>query len=480
MREIVQKWKGHLCLLVGGLFLLPLVGGAADKSTEKKTNTLDVELREQAGAINELLRKRYIKGSGDTINVAVLKFRVKRAGEKEFTMNAGPLNMQMANRLEVALVLTAADDQIRYIERASDSVVDWVGKGKKKVSYLEPSGRENLFKIDYTPAWGQADDKLKADVFLAGDVVIHDDCQKADVHIVMFDKSSKEIEKIAEFTCWADPRTLMESGESLRIPKGAKGGFTDDDFKSGGDSAVKQKKKVNVEPGNFMWQSPVEIKVFYTNKDDKEFKNAEEQKIDMVDNVGGRVKTPTEDQIVCFQLTNKSETTVGVVLLVNGESTIYREQGDTDYMYKWILDKGDSCKIKGFQMPGDDTKAAPFTVLGDLESAKQAANYKEFAGMFTVAVYQQGDEGSGSPTVTDDSMKAIARGALRGVGTPKPTTLKGLKTKLEQIEAQHGSKGLIIPGPESIDSKIKKVDFKPNLTSGIRATIYYYTPSTNN
>jgi hypothetical protein len=468
--------------LVGGLFLLPLVGGAADKSTEKKTNTLDVELREQAGAINKLLRKRYIKGSGDTINVAVLKFRVKRAGEKDFTMNAGPLNMQMANRLEVALVLDTddKDKSVRMIEKASDTAADQFGK--RPISYLDAKGRKKLFTFEYSPAWGQAEEKLKADVFLTGDVVIHDDCAKADVRIVMFDKSGNEPEKIAEFTCWADPRTLMESGESVRIPKGAKGGFTDDDFTKAGEDALKHKKKVNVEPGGFMWQSPVEIKIFYTDKEDKKFEHAEEQKVDIVDGVGARVKTPTEDQLVGFQLTNKSDTTVGVVLMVNGESTIYREQGDPDYMYKWILDKGKSCKIRGFQMPGDDTNAAPFTVLGDLESAKQAANYKEFAGTFSIAVYQaQSTDGSGSPPVTDDTMKAIARGALRGARLPKPTTLQGLKTTLQKIEAeQHGSKGLIVPGPGSVDSKIQKVDFKPNLTSGIRGNIYYYTPSTNN
>jgi len=98
-----RQLNGYLGIVAAILLTVFAGQGFSDDS---KSSTLDVQLRKEAESLNKMLRERYIKGDTKSINVAVLKFRVKRAGESNFTDNAGPLNMLMANRLEVALVLS--------------------------------------------------------------------------------------------------------------------------------------------------------------------------------------------------------------------------------------------------------------------------------------------------------------------------------------------------------------------------------------
>ena len=452
--------------------LIALPSGASAVRAEEAN--LDQILRKQAQAINQKIRDKYLKDS-KTVNVGVLKFLVKRGGEKQFSDNTGTINLLLADRLEIALILANPDEKESIIEHASNVVA---GSSKKKfANHRTAEGRKEFFKLEYPLAWGKPGDLVKADVFLTGEVVFSDNFRKFDVVIQSFDKDSKDLEEVGKFSAWADPRTLLEAGESFKIPEGAKGGPfkpADRDLLA---SAV-EKSRNSAETMKFMWQSPVEVKIFY---DDKEVEIVTEKDIAPGCPLLKRAKRFPSS------LRNASEERVGVVLMVNGESTIFREQGDPAPMYKWILDKGEKIRIRGFQKSLEDPRATEFEVLSPEQSAKNEIKYGSNAGAFNVAVYyEQPDKGSGSgsgsPEIKEEDAQeaSIARGMLRCAGTPKPGSLKALKGELQQSQQDSAAqpKGLVVGGAD-ITSKVKKVPFKTDVNSGMRGTIYYYTPTRN-
>src|SRR5258708_27661073 len=84
-------------------------------------------------------------------NLGVLKFRVKK-GEDAATDSAGPLNTNLARRLEVALVLANpndADKQVAIIRDASK-----VASGIRGANHLTKEGRIALFEGKYPLPWG--------------------------------------------------------------------------------------------------------------------------------------------------------------------------------------------------------------------------------------------------------------------------------------------------------------------------------------
>src|SRR6478735_7329497 len=77
---------------------------------------LDDALLDKAGSVIDRLKKK-----GFT-NVGVVKFLV-RHGDAEPSDDVGDLNLTLANKLEVALILANTDDKFGIIDKASEQVV---------------------------------------------------------------------------------------------------------------------------------------------------------------------------------------------------------------------------------------------------------------------------------------------------------------------------------------------------------------------
>jgi hypothetical protein len=149
--------------------------------------SLEKALLQQAPQIIKYLRENNYQ------NVGVLKFRVKK-GQERASDSAGPLNLNLANRLEVALVLAApskAEKPIGIIHNASA-----VAAKLKGANHLTKEGREALFEGRYALPWG--DQEVSADVFLTGVVAFDKDMQSMNVGIGAFDKSA-ELKKVCSF-----------------------------------------------------------------------------------------------------------------------------------------------------------------------------------------------------------------------------------------------------------------------------------------
>src|SRR5262245_66690165 len=97
-----------------GLFVLVLGFGAVTVPAVR-ADTLEHQLRQEAPKIMQFLQEQGCR------NVGVLKFRVKK-GKAASSDNVGTLNMTLANRLEIALVLANSPDpakQVGVIQNAS-------------------------------------------------------------------------------------------------------------------------------------------------------------------------------------------------------------------------------------------------------------------------------------------------------------------------------------------------------------------------
>src|SRR5208337_1684650 len=178
-----------------GLVMLAAPGALA-------SDTLDRELLKNAPKII-----RYLKDHGYK-NVGALKFRVKK-GDEPIGDHVGQLNLNLADRLEIALIL--ADDvrnPIGVIHGASAVAATLPG-----ANHLTRPGRQALFRGRYPLAWG--DQKVEADVFLTGVVKLSDDLGQMSVGIVAFGKDGEALEKVVDFTATTDAPALVEVGESF-------------------------------------------------------------------------------------------------------------------------------------------------------------------------------------------------------------------------------------------------------------------------
>ena len=362
-----------------GLVMLATPGAPA-------SDTLDRELLKNAPKII-----RYLKDHGYK-NVGALKFRVKK-GDEPIGDHVGPLNLNLADRLEIALIL--ADDvrnPIGVIHGASAVAATLPG-----ANHLTRPGRQALFRGRYPLAWG--DQKVEADVFLTGVVVVSPDLGQMSVGIMAFGKDGEALEKVvdfrdcsiatgadskiarqeqgestwdplnaselapnsanglipsliawaksqlpgnvaivSDFTATTDAPALVEVGESF-MTRGAFDGGRVEVVKdqAASEEAVRDqvvKTAARVKSAQVMHplqdpEAPVALEVFYDN-----------QRVPLQLQDGkALIAEPHEGQTVLFVLrkVDKTPGKYGVVLSVNGENTLYKERLSPLQCWKWIL-----------------------------------------------------------------------------------------------------------------------------------------------
>ena len=130
---------------------------AADPPAKSKDGAAhDVDrqmLAEAPGILKQLRDKGYH-------NVAILKFRIEKGDQP--VDRVGTLNMNLAERLEMALILkNDARNPLNIIHDASAVAAKTPG-----ADHRTPAGLKKLFAAKYPLAWGR--DRVSPDVFLIG------------------------------------------------------------------------------------------------------------------------------------------------------------------------------------------------------------------------------------------------------------------------------------------------------------------------
>jgi hypothetical protein len=470
-----------------GAAVLILTGNMVRAADAPVAPNLDVALRDQGPKLLAALKERGYK------NVGVLKFLVGNEGGK-LRDNFGPLNRSLADRVELSLLLgIQKGDDFGVIFRASDVVK---ASGNERATHLTKEGRDEFFGFDPSPfslPWNSKV-KVQPDAFLTGDAWLSPDHRTLTVAVKVFDrKSTDKLTELTRFTAAVDFRTLTEAGVSF---VGARGPY--DQVVSLDQPAPDVVKDAAKPPTTkeawqaqaeallrAMKETPLRVDILYNDQaiplDANPFAPPAESANALL-----RIREPFEREKVGFRLTNTSATeTFGVVIQINGQSTIFREEKGPLDCYKWILGPKKSTVIEGFQL--DNKNTLEFKVKSDAESRSEEVNYGNNAGTFTIVVFRAASSQPDREMVSQvkeerakrTDVALIARGTEKLAGQVSASDPLSFQMNLRELtaKAEAGSHQRGIVGTGGMGSKeVKDVEFHALPVPAYSATIRYYDP----
>ena len=437
---------------VKGAISLIAVGVAIVVPQSAHSQTLDQELLHQAPRVLHYLNERGWR------NVGVLKFRVQKGNER-ISDRAGPLNLNLATRLEIALVL--ADDVRKPVNIIRDASA--VAARLPGANHLSPSGREALFRGRYPLAWG--DQQVEADAFLTGVAIVSSDLRQVQVAILGFGPNNPKMENVAEFTASTDPPVLVDVGESFMI----RGAFEGGRVKIVPETVIKTAAKVKqgeethplLDPS-----APVGLEIFYDNRSvPLEIREGK-----------AWVREPQEGQKVLLVLRKRDKTVdrYGVVLMVNGQNTLFKERIPPVDCTKWILSEDyPAITVRGFQTRQKTAEA--FRILSSQESKANTMHYGADVGTISLVVFRELKSLRTSPSLPDDDAEDLAAVFRSRLPEKQPLNLAALKYQLRSGSGSNATRGLIVEGPK-IDAADRILTYTPDPTPVLAGTITYYRP----
>ena len=421
-------------------------------------------LQKQAGPMIELLKKK-----GCT-NVGVLKFLVRQGKDAPLQDDAGDINQSLANQTQRALILGNADPEFGIIEQPSAFVVK---NAMTDANHRTEDGRKAFFAKKFELAWSR--DKVEPSAFLVGAATIDSGLKTMTVQFQMFKSDSKLVdvgpamivspgtELLAQtglsYTMSAPRRKALVSGEKLP-----------DEVQKEIVEEMKQSAPVATEtptkPFAPLADCPVKWTIQYNGKS--------------VDVSGHSIPTPKPGDRVGFVISNPTRETYAVVLLVNGESTLYQEKAAPAACRKWILEPGAETTITGFQT--SDKEALPFEVVAPEDARADSVRYGDHAGTFRLVAFLGTATTDEKKIVqpepkTDLQIVAMARGSAASTGD-RPQTLRGLQAQLREIgkDAKNG-RGFVVKGTQAEVSETQRVYFQPTSETPVSdISLRYYKP----
>jgi hypothetical protein len=179
---------------------------------------------------------------------------------------------------------------------------------------------------------------------------------------------------------------------------------------------------------------------------------------------------------VIFDVENTTKEKLGLVITVNGVSTLYKEMGQPDQMTRWVLAPFGKHCIRGFYKEDRQTYNPIVGISeADSEALFEDLGGEQYAGLIHVYVFRHQE---GAPTVS--GALSVSRGSLRTapprqVKRRSPTTWAELQRHIATTMAARPGRGLMVAGFESRDEELKVEDLPAvNLTDTM--VIRYYMP----
>jgi hypothetical protein len=435
---------------------LALVVGLTRPAAARAADHIEEKLPFQAYKV-----LKYLKEHGYH-NVGVLNFRVQKGHEAE-SFKVGPLNANMANRMESALNLKNGDEEqpLTVLHDAGKTVAD----RKEHVTYLTSDGCERLFKLKYQPVVA-GKPAVSADAFVTGVVRISPDKRETTVHLEVIGHDTKRRTEASKFTVKTDRNILSDVAESFVInPRRLRTMGPDDADDAADKSSDDRDKDASADgPGTQPRDSVVELEVLYDgNKQDvtpHQVKTGEYQ-----------VTEPRDGQTVTFTLKNTSSQRVAVVLAMNGKNTLYQEPLDQNAVascHKWVLDPGVLYTIDGY-FEQDNKSYHPFRVLSDDESRKEEEldNHPKL-GAIEMFVFQEGAGDGGDKVTTQGLRKSVVS------RTHRPKNAKEAAKLVRHNQNSHvGTAGVMRPSGDTKETNLQTTEFK-NPTQQEARVIWYY------
>lgn len=457
--------KSILVLLIGIIF-----AGAFSAVGVDAGNQLEAEYRDQAPKILDTLR------GNDIGAVGVLKFSV-RIGDGPFPGNVGALNTRLVEKLELALAMAnparKADEgkQVGIVRRASDVAATISG-----ATHLTATGRERLFTKSYPLAWkhrGRTD--VVPDAFIVGVAQIQSDLSSMNIEMMLLKKSDLALTPLAKITVPTDLEDLIDSGESFTTRGIFDGGSVKETEAKTEQVVKKQALLVRAEtlgkstpqnsekhPLAAASDAPVKFEIWYGNqRQDYEFRDG-----------AAFVKEPQEGQQVILAVRRKGtdKKRYGVLVRVNGENTLYREQTPDAKASLWILEPTlKEFSIRGFQV--DNGERQQFRVLSDTESDKRKFDYGRDIGMISISLFEE--QTGVTPQLSDEALDLAVQSQARLPDETKDSRGQLGSSLFDQLLTQETTRGLIAEGASEA-AKVDTVKFTPQPTPIMSASVRYY------
>lgn len=462
----MKKWN----IVAAVLFLAPSLSAG-------ELPTLESALRNKAEEILKFARDRGAK------NIGVLKFLV-RVGDQPESDNVGTLNLALANRLTVALILACKDEEIGIVSNANEVLAN------RSANHLDAEGRIRCFRArGFSLAWGDPEIFVKPDLFITGRAHLSPNLETTVIRLEAFGEDGHIDTSLGEIRVKTTVQTLIDTGHSYLITRkthpqlfrGARGGEDEDLDSPAVNLSQRYSAHLTTTPDSSLpdidADAPIRVLVFYGDES--------------VPVKRGEVREPQVGQKVWFRLENLSDEVYGVVLKVNGENSIFREKLPDAECHKWILKPGGAINVRGFQMSLGQRE--DFVVRTPEESKANEIRYGEHAGTFQISAFRARSNtptstpqpspspAPSSPTVAEpqEAIAAIARGVVKPEGI-RPADLKSLQRELRRRQKSvEGARGLVDadtnnPQPHPVE----KVSFEPEPTIPVMTyTIRYYKPA---
>jgi hypothetical protein len=390
-------------------------------------------------------------------NVGVLKFLVHRAGEDKLRDNAGTLNLLLARRLEMALLLANdPTDPVGIIKDASA-----VAEKTPGASHLDKERRLKLFQPKYPLAWGNA--QVPASAFVTGIAHISADLKTLTVSLLVFDREHNKVEPVLkDFTAANRAEHLAEMGVSFLLR-----GIFDDGKVEIGSPKDKQQQKI-LEQAAQVYEAkaahpakeanpPVLLEVNYDGRpvppevrDGKAF-----------------IPEPGEGQKVKLVLKHDGgKERYAVAVKVNGVNTLEKQRLPDLYCWKWVLYPGDGpLTIDGYTV-GD--RKIDFRVLSQAESKAKEVDYGAEVGMITMTVFREARGKEPVPGIDYTAAKIKVLEALPEL--PSKDNYGALKATLMDTI----NRGLIGEGDQHKTQVVQTVPFRPDPRPLMCLTVVYY------
>jgi len=348
----------HISAALAALALGVLIPGLA------RADQLGKKLNEEMPEVMKYLKSKGYK------NVGVLRFQAQKGKNKPRFDNA-PLNGSMATRLETLMVIHGGPkeaDALGVIQDAGRAAA------KQKVGSWHASAaqRKKLFEGNYPLAWGKK--QVKANAFLTGLVKITPDHKKATVEIVCFDAKQPSTNRLVRrFDVPADRNLIREFGYSYallpaqrkvlsrslkrqgaQVDKFVVDAVQQGEGKSDGEEEKPDDKKPDDKNDNPAQPTPsnvsgVVVKMVVDGKD-QEIRSAATEG----DGPRWQVESPPPGKPVAITLKNTTDKRMGVVLKLNGVSTIDQQTESSENCRKWVIPAGQTYTVKGFYVFSSD------------------------------------------------------------------------------------------------------------------------------
>lgn len=344
-----------------------------------RADAIDVALTDNARRLVLSLHERQYR------NVAVLPFRVQAAGER-LSFHTGLINHNLPERVGNAIILGMRSGE-PLIGLCTDPI-SVIEAELGTSGYRTAEQRSSLFRSTFPVITGG---RKRIDAFLTGKVILDHLREEVRVEIEAFDSINPEIiEHLCAFTCALDDFVLADASIGFTHRNGRRvltRALSADDIVSGESASPSRRKQavartVSSRSTNSSGsQSPlsmIDFKIMYDGVPVaiRSSKGAFE------------ADDPKPGQNVTFEIRNQLQEKIGVVVTVNGTSTLYAEKGQPSQMTRWVLEPDKTYRIKGFHKK-DGQSYIPIVGMGEEESRKRFSDFGgRNAGLVHVHIFR--------------------------------------------------------------------------------------------